>query len=334
MTQQAHTQRRTDVTAPLTTRYIEATVKSLPAHLQQDVRDELSGSIADAIESHIEQGALPADAEKAVLLELGDPSALAAGYADRPLHLIGPKYYLTWQRLLKILIVVIPLCAAGGTAIAKGLAGSSTIDVLLGAAGIALTTAVHVAFWVTVVFVILERTGTDLDLAWDPEQLPDPEAPSGGRVELGFELGFLALGAGALLWDRFIGLFRPGNETVSILNPGLWPWVISALLVILAVQAALAIAVHVKGRWTLSLAVINTVIALAFAAIVLTLISRGELINPEFVDRALTPNNVNIDADGSSVLTTLLTLGIAAATAWEIFDSWRKALGHNSPNRR
>ena len=30
-----------------------------------------------------------------MLTELGDPVILAAEYADRPLHLIGPRYYLT-----------------------------------------------------------------------------------------------------------------------------------------------------------------------------------------------------------------------------------------------
>ena len=102
----------------LTERYIAATTASLPAESQQDVRAELGVSIADAVEARIEQGEDPAAAERAVLTELGDPVVLAAGYADRPLHLIGPRYYLTWWRLLKALLIIVPLCALGGVAVA------------------------------------------------------------------------------------------------------------------------------------------------------------------------------------------------------------------------
>src|SRR5690606_23087307 len=99
------------------------TVRSLPPQLQAEVRDELRASIADAVDARTEQGEPLEAAERAVLSELGDPSILAAGYADRPLHLIGPKYFLTWWRLLKVLVAIVPACAFGGVVIAQALAG-------------------------------------------------------------------------------------------------------------------------------------------------------------------------------------------------------------------
>src|SRR5690606_8110198 len=77
----------------------------------------------DAVDARTEQGEPLEAAERAVLSELGDPSILAAGYADRPLHLIGPKYFLTWWRLLKVLVAIVPACAFGGVVIAQALAG-------------------------------------------------------------------------------------------------------------------------------------------------------------------------------------------------------------------
>lgn len=118
----------------LTERYIAATAASLPAESQQDVRAELGVSIADAVEARIEQGEDPAAAERAVLIELGDPAVLAAGYADRPLHLIGPRYYLTWWRLLKALLIIVPLCALGGVAVAQALIGSP-VETIIGRRG-------------------------------------------------------------------------------------------------------------------------------------------------------------------------------------------------------
>ena len=92
----------------LTERYITATIRSLPATAQADVRAELEASIADAVEARVEQGEPREAAEHAVLTELGDPGVLAAGYADRPLHLIGPRYFLVWWRLLKLLLWIVP----------------------------------------------------------------------------------------------------------------------------------------------------------------------------------------------------------------------------------
>ena len=71
----------------LTERYISATTDSLPPDTQGDVRAELEASIADAIESRLEQGEDPEEAERIVLTDLGDPAALAASYADRILFL-------------------------------------------------------------------------------------------------------------------------------------------------------------------------------------------------------------------------------------------------------
>ena len=99
------------MSATLTERYISATIRSLPAESQEDVRAELAASIADAVEARTEQGEDPGAAEREVLTGLGDPAVLAAGYADRPLHLLGPRHYLTWRRLLIVLLWIVPACA-------------------------------------------------------------------------------------------------------------------------------------------------------------------------------------------------------------------------------
>jgi hypothetical protein len=54
-----------------------------PRDRRSDIERELRASIADAVDGRIDAGGEPADAEVAVLTELGDPARLAAGYADR-----------------------------------------------------------------------------------------------------------------------------------------------------------------------------------------------------------------------------------------------------------
>ena len=65
------------------------------------------------------------------LVELGDPAALAASYVDRPLQLIGPRYYLTWWRLLKLLYsVVLPIAAAARRSSARCSSGADVGEII------------------------------------------------------------------------------------------------------------------------------------------------------------------------------------------------------------
>src|SRR5690606_25066648 len=109
----------------LSERYIAATINELPAQMHTDVRAELEASIADAISARMDHGEDRATAEHAVLTEMGDPAVLAAGYAERPLQLIGPRYYLTWWRLLRRLLFIVPPIVLGISALAQILAGGT-----------------------------------------------------------------------------------------------------------------------------------------------------------------------------------------------------------------
>lgn len=310
------------MTATLTDRYIAATIRSLPPQLQSEVRDELQASIADAIDARAERGQSHDDAEHAVLTELGDPSVLAAGYADRPLHLIGPKYFLTWWRLLKLLMAIVPACAFGGVVIAQALTGAGIGEIIGEGIAIALSVAMHIAFWVTLIFVVLERTGADTGVRWSVDQLPDERHPGTGRADLIASLVMLAIFVGALFWDRFRGFAFLQGEWLPVMNPDLWPWGIGALLVLMAAEAALAIVVYAHGRWTSALVWGNIALAVIFVTLGLTALARGELFNPEFVT-LLAENGVNDAA--RTVLAVLTGLGIAAVAIGDGIDGWRKA---------
>lgn len=311
------------MTATLTDRYVAATVRSLPPQLQTEVRDELRASIEDAIEARIDQGEAREQAERAVLTDLGDPGALAAGYADRPLHLIGPRHYLTWRRLLTLLIAIVPACAFAGVAIAQALAGGSIGEVIGESLAVALSVIVHVAFWTTLVFVVLERAGADSGARWSVDQLPEEGRSGTARVDLVASLVMLAIFAGVMLWDQFRGFVPTSPEPLPILNPQLWPWGIGALLTLMGAEAALAVAVYVRGRWTRGLAGINAVLAVAVMSLGLTALGRGILYNPAFVDTVFVDNGV--DGDALTVLAVLTGIGIAAVCIGDAVDGWRKA---------
>lgn len=307
--------------ATLTERYVAATVKNLPPAAQDDVQAELEASITDAVEGRTEQGEEHHDAERAVLTELGNPVVLAAGYADRPLHLIGPRYYLTWWRLLKLLLLIIPVTVTLLAAFGQAVAGRP-IGALIGESiGTGISTAVHVAFWVTIVFAILERTGADALTDWDVDRLPDPQPATVPRSEPIATLLFLALIAGALVWDQQYGFVRDGGDGVAVLNPDLWPWAIGGLLALIGVEAILAVVVYARGYWTAAHAVANTALNVLFAIWGLTLLGRGELLSPEFLERV---GPAVVGDDVLHILGILLGFGIAGVLAWSVIDGWLK----------
>ncbi len=309
----------------LTERYIAATVGNIPPASRDDVQAELEVSIADAIEARTTQGEPHETAEKAVLTGLGDPVALAAGYSDRPLHLIGPRYYLLWWRLLKLLWAIVPAVAMGGVALSGALDGTSAGGIIGSSIAAGITAALQVAFWVTLVLAILERTtGVGALPAWSVERLPEIRTKGAGRADMISSVIFLVLGVGALLWDRFRGFVVHEGDAISLLSPNLWPWWISGLIVLMAAQAAVVIAVHVVGRWNETFAMINTVIALAFATPAMALLATGELFNSEFVALILTNNGV--DANSLRNLAIVTGAGLIGFPVWSIIDGWFKTV--------
>ncbi len=117
-------------TTTLTDRYVDAAMRTVPEKQRADLGAELRASIDDQVDARVEGGEPHDAAERAVLTELGDPDKLAAGYTDRPLWLIGPRYYLDWWRLLKLLLGIVPACAAFGVALAQTLAGASFGEII------------------------------------------------------------------------------------------------------------------------------------------------------------------------------------------------------------
>ncbi|WEK62237.1 MAG: permease prefix domain 1-containing protein [Candidatus Microbacterium colombiense] len=311
--------------ATLTERYVAATIRSLRPDAQTDVRAELEASITDAIDARLDQGEDRESAERAVLTGLGDPGLLAAGYAERPLHLIGPRFYLTWWRLLRLLLIIVPICAMGGVALGQ-LLDDAPVSGVIGSAVVAgLGAVVHVSFWVTLVFVILERSGSTTGLPeWDVDQLPDTTDDGVGRSDVIASLVMLVLGVGAVLWDASRGFFPTGGDPIPILHPGLWPWGISLFFALIVAESLLAVAVYARGRWTTTLAVINTVLAIAFAVWSLTLLVRGELVNPEFLEFVFSDNGV--DADTLRTLTVITGTCLVAFPLWDIVDGWIKTI--------
>ncbi len=323
-------------TITLTDRYVAAAMRSVPEKQRDDLAAELRGSIADQIDGRIEQGEAPDAAERAVLTDLGDPDKLAAAYTDRPSWLIGPRYYFEWWRLTKLLWWIVPACAAFGVSLAQVLDGASIGEVIGAVVPVVLAVIVHIGFWTTLVFAILERnigasplerSSLTKDGPWAPwtvDQLPEPKTRGAGFGDLVSSLVFLAIAAGAILWDHFVGFvwIDSAEDPVSFLHPDLWPWWITGLFVLMAAEALLAFWVYAQGRWDYRAAAVNVVLNVLVAVPALWLLAEGRLINSDFY-AAIMPSD---EADTvSGVISALFGVGIVGIALWDSIDGYLKA---------
>lgn len=310
-------------TTTLIDRYIDTAMRTVPERQRTDLAAELRERITDELEARVAAGERRDDVERAVLTELGDPELLAAAYTDRPLRLIGPRYYLDWWRLLKVLWIITLPCTAFGLTLGQVTTGADFGE-LVGSVVVALISVfVHIGFWTTLLFVIIEHTSEqapETHTQWTPDLLPPIRENTAGTPELIANIVYVVVASGALIWDSFIG-FTPGRPGLSLLDPSLWPWWIGGALLILVLHLLRAIGTHVKGHWDDRAAINNTIITLMVVAAVLLLLTQGQLLNPEFF-----PTVVGEDGDlvtmTVNIVAGFVILGMATAS---IIDGFRRA---------
>lgn len=310
-------------TATLTDRYVYAAARSVPESQRSEVSRELRERIGDEIDARVEQGATPADAERAALTELGDPVALAAGYIDRPLQLIGPKYFLMWWRLLKLLYAIVLPVGAAGVLIGQLVSGEP-IGAAIGATVVtALQIAVNLGFWTTLVFAILERSGGEGAVTvWSLDQLPEPLEPqrSSRLGELIGSLVFLGLAAAALVWQQF-GLVWLADEggAVPVLNPELWSFWIPYFLALIALEILFAVAIYSFG-WNWWLAGANLVLNVAFTVPALWLFVTGQLFSEELLELMRWPWG-----EAGPIVLAVVVVATVGVAVWDVVDGAIKA---------
>jgi len=308
----------------LTDRYVWAAARTLPETQRAEFGRELRERIGDVIDARVERGAAPADAEHAALVELGDPVQLAASYIDRPLQLIGPKYFLAWWRLLKLLLVIVVPISAAGLLLAQLIAGADIGEMIGTTIGTTLSVGVHLCFWVTLVFAVLERSpGSSVPVTtWTPEQLPQPrdDARAGRLGDLIASVVFLVLFAVAIVWQQSGAIWIDGErQPIPVLDPALWSFWIPWFLGLIVLEIAFAIVIYLRG-WTWVMAGLNVLLNVAFAVPALWLFLSGQLFAPEFVEAIGWPWG-----EASGVTVAVFVFAVIGVTLWDIVDGFLKA---------
>jgi hypothetical protein len=301
-------------------RYVYTALRRVPERQRADIDRELRASIDDAVDARVEGGEERDAAVEGTLLELGDPDRLADRYADRADYLIGPSLYPVWRRLMATLLcTVLPIVVA--VVVVIQLIDDPAVGKVIGAAvSAALNVGVHLAFWTTLVFVIVERTGAwrggpgGLRVQWSLKDLPRYEPSGMTKAQLATDLIWPVLLIAGLVLQQFT------FTEVPVLDPANWSFWWPFLIVVIALRGAWAIWVYRSATWTRAAAVVNAVLAVLVAGPLVWLLATDRFVNPDYHRLA--------DLRGGDVqrwVSLILAAVIIMTTLYDIFDVARRA---------
>jgi hypothetical protein len=314
-------------TSTLTDRYVDAILRRLPARQRPDIERELRASIAEAVDDRVDGGKGRAEAECAVLTELGDPVQLAAAYADRPLQLIGPSLYVDYVRLLAALVATVLPSVAVAVGVVQALRGDTALTVVGDTASVTLTVGVHLAFWTTLLFATMERLPALRALParpWSPAAIPEPPTR---RVSYGEMIAATVLLG---LFTTFVLLAPMASteldargEPIGVLSPWLSE---SGVVFVFVAFATASLGATVATRyvpWNVPLAITRALVDAVCPTLLIWFALSDRVLNPAFVEVAAWPSSAPRWIASAVVL---IAVGALIRTVVELVGGfWRRA---------
>ncbi|MBZ4222903.1 hypothetical protein LAE98_12530 [Bacillus wiedmannii] len=323
--------------------YVEEVAKRLPEKNREDIILELRSTIEDMLPDDYNE-----DDEKRVLEKLGSPVSLANGYLDRPMYLIGPRYFDVYTTLLKMIIPIAAVIALIAM-VAENFVGydgeQAVLNVILSLIGKGIgeiiEVGLHVFFWLTLVFAILERTDKDKGTQplttslkkWTPDDLKNtsyvPKKKSISKFEVFGGLMWTAIWATLYFYaNHLVGVYH-GTESglkfvAATFNQDVllqyWPIVV----IVIVFEIGISLYKLVQGQWTKKLAIGNAILQIVGTIVFIVIVVNPHLFNEGFITYmanvfTTSPEEVKKWLIGGGIIIYILS------AALNIFDGFRKA---------
>lgn len=314
-------------------RYIAEVGRHLPEKDRADIEAEIRSTLEDGIE---ERGGANEANVKSVLQEFGDPASIAEKYSSPKHYLIGPLWYDGYIETLKrVLSTVLPIFLVVTFLVQLANQPGSVIGSLIEAAGNSFYVALQIVFWVTIGFIVAERTGADPNDApskqirpWTPDQLPP--LPKKRQMDISEVVTSMALviGGGLLIaWSPRILSIQNNGDTIPFLHPNLWNVWLPIFFVLVGLTVIHEVFKLAIGNWTRALTITNVILGVAAIAYIVALITTQNVFNPAFVaalaeSGARGAQEATSWATGTINVTAVIIIGIYV---WDMVDSVRLA---------
>jgi len=316
-------------------KYIQEVTRRLPEKNRKDIALELRSTIEDMLPKQYSE-----EEVKEVLKELGNPATLANGYNDRPMYLIGPRYYEMYITILKITLpiaAIISFVSLLAHQLITFNGSDAVLNIILNifTDGIVavIETTLHTFFWVTIAFFIAERVDSSKDnepvnfkfKKWSPEDLIEIPNLSKKRIsdsEIVFSLFWTALWATCYFYaDHLFGVYEKGEQGLIFVTPALNQEVLLSyfpmIIVVIVLEVGLTIYKLIERKWTKKLALYNTVLQIVVTTI--------------FVSILINPNLFEIDFKvwagfNEGIVKTVAIVIFITGALWNIIDSYKNVM--------
>ncbi|WP_214797980.1 MULTISPECIES: hypothetical protein [unclassified Exiguobacterium] len=301
--------------------YIDEVTSRIPESMRQDVALELESTIDDMT------GNDPSEATLfEALRQLGDPHILAARYANRPLHLIGPALFTQYVNVIKIVlpiaVTVITILSVIGY-LNNSIDDTSWLPFLIqgflqvGAA--IFNVVVQTLFWITLTFFIIERTVPEGEVpfsSWKPKQLKKVK-PRSTSISFGSILfDFVATVLMVVLYVNAEQMIRVvmNGKSYPLLNPSVLDRFLPFVIALAVFGIAIAIYKWMVRHWTKPLALWNALFNVVWIVVTALILLQPDLISSDAISLIADQTNIDIETISRwgawSVLLTIIIVCI------------------------
>ncbi|WDH75992.1 hypothetical protein PTI97_00210 [Exiguobacterium marinum] len=298
--------------------YIDEVTSRIPESMRQDVALELESTIDDMTGNDPSETAL-----FEALRQLGDPHILAARYANRPLHLIGPALFTQYVNVIKIVlpiaVTVITILSVIGY-LNNSIDDTSWLPFLIQAflqVGAAIfNVVVQTLFWITLTFFIIERAVPEGEVpfsSWKPEQLKKVK-PRSTSISFGSILfDFVATVLMVVLYVNAEQMIRVvmNGKSYPLLNPSVLDRFLPFVIALAVFGIAIAIYKWMVRHWTKPLALWNALFNVVWIVVTALILLQPDLISSDAI--SLIAAQISIDVETISrwgVRSVLITVTI------------------------
>lgn len=311
-------------------RYVYDVIRRLPERQQEDVGKELRVEI-EAMAEDEARGKRPTKKQVYdVLMRMGDPAVLADQYAERQRYVVSPLYFATYAQLLKTLLLIVVPIIIFLTFTGKLATVNDHIFILfIYSIGVGVQVAVHIFFWVTLTFFLVERYGDKKDIpteTWTPDKLP--ALPGKQKISktdalAGVAWSVLAIWATALQIPDVHKLFA--SDMPLFFAPEMWPYWTVLLLILSVLSLGAEIMKLVIGGWTGLMTAVITVVNVLLIGYFVSLISFvAPVANPEFTSVVAKLLNEPDVTAGVDIAVKVFVVSVVVIGLYEIVDAVRK----------
>lgn len=314
-------------------RYIYAVTKELPKKSRPETARVLRVLIDEKIEE-MDDSLTEEEKTVKVLRELGNPKVLADTYRGHERYLIGPRYYDKYLFVLKVVaasIVIGISVAAGAATLFSPETDTTVLGVITSYIGSLFSGLLWGAAWVTAIFALLEYKQVPLEEegkeGWEPVRLPQlPERKALiSRGESIFSIMFSTIILTLFFFlPEVIGIyFMEGSEWnfIPLFNLEMLTSFKFMIFIIFTINILIELIKIIKGRWTLTIALITTALNVISAVLFITVIYNMDIWSPEIIqsfERYL-PISFERLLTFLTVLVILVTIGESASALYKGF---------------